>query len=110
MRPVPPPEAFQGTDAAAGAVPPPLPVRRYKREKMREADWSRADILMVTDGEIPNAKPTLKEDLDKAIEEQGLRLHALLVGNRTSKAIEQLCTDVHLFKDWKQAEKRVRIS
>ena len=79
-------------------------------EKMREADWSRADILMVTDGEIPNAKPTLKEDLDKAIEEQGLRLHALLVGNRTSKAIEQLCTDIHLFKDWKQAEKRVRIS
>lgn len=61
----------------------------------------QADILMVTDGEIPTPSEWVKKDLKKAVEEQGLEVHGLMVGQQDSTpAMEQFCTHLHVFKSW----------
>lgn len=60
----------------------------------------QADILMVTDGEIPMPKDQLLDQLGDAKEDLGLELHGLLVGRHESKALQQLTTHLHVFKSW----------
>jgi hypothetical protein len=60
----------------------------------------QADILMVTDGEIPNPSKELLQDLADATEELGLEVHGLLVSSQASEAMQKLCTHLHLFKSW----------
>lgn len=61
----------------------------------------QADILMVTDGEIPTPSDWVKRDLKKAVEEKGLEVHGLMVGQQDSTpAMEQFCTHLHVFKSW----------
>ena len=61
----------------------------------------QADILMVTDGEIPAPSDWVKRDLKKATEEKGLEVHGLMVGQQDSTpAMEQFCTHLHVFKSW----------
>ena len=61
---------------------------------------SQADILMVTDGEIPSPSKELLDDLAEASEELGLEVHGLLVSSQASEAMQKLCTHLHLFKSW----------
>ena len=61
----------------------------------------QADILMVTDGEIPRPSETVKRDLHRAVDELGLEVHGLLVGQQDSTpAMEDICTHLHVFKSW----------
>ena len=69
-------------------------------ERLKSAEWSRADILMVTDGEINPPSEDLLAALDAAREELGLEVHGLLVSGRASDAMQRLCTDLHVFKSW----------
>jgi len=45
--------------------------------------WAQADILMVTDGQIPNPSQQLLDRIAAARGELGLEVHGLIVGDKT---------------------------
>ena len=45
-------------------------------------DWSLADILLVTDGEIPNVSKELLTDIEDVKTELGVKVHGVVVGGR----------------------------
>ena len=56
---------------------------------------------MVTDGEIPRPNERVKNDLQHAVEDLGLEVHGLLVGQQDSTpAMQDICTHLHVFKSW----------
>lgn len=81
-----------GTDVDA---PLALSLERLSRE-----EWNLADILMVTDGEIPPPNEDILNKLNRAKEEMGLSIHGLLVSKRVTDPMKELCTDIHVFKSW----------
>jgi uncharacterized protein with von Willebrand factor type A (vWA) domain len=81
-----------GTDVDA---PLALSLERLGRE-----GWALADILMVTDGEIPRPKKDILSRLDAAKADLGLEVHGLLVGPRITAPMEELCSHLHVFKSW----------
>eukprot|EP00535_Pseudo-nitzschia_heimii_P013296 CAMPEP_0197197348 /NCGR_PEP_ID=MMETSP1423-20130617/32820_1 /TAXON_ID=476441 /ORGANISM="Pseudo-nitzschia heimii, Strain UNC1101" /LENGTH=1252 /DNA_ID=CAMNT_0042651169 /DNA_START=207 /DNA_END=3965 /DNA_ORIENTATION=+ len=58
-----------------------------------------ADILLVTDGEIPD--PPVPREVMSSIERlrdlKGVKIHGLLVGKKESKPLSELCTHTHDF-------------
>jgi uncharacterized protein with von Willebrand factor type A (vWA) domain len=81
-----------GTDVAE-------PLRRAVR-RLRDVNWEQADILLVSDGEFP-AEPETVATIATAHREKKMRVHGLLVGSRSSVAMESLCHHVRCFTDWK---------
>ena len=76
--------------------------------RLNEAEWSNADILLVTDGEIKPPDGALVDSLNLAKEELGLKVHGLLVGDAgNAEVIETICTNVHTFKSWSAVGGRV---
>ncbi len=75
------------------------PLRRCVA-RLRDAAWRDADILLVSDGEIPEPDPALLGALEEARAEHGLKVHALLVGDAGSSAVEKLATHVTHFRSW----------
>lgn len=78
-----------------------LPAERLGRE-----EWNMADILMVTDGEIPPPNEDIIQKLNLAKEELGLTVHGLLVGQRVTEPMEAICRDpsgketISVFRSW----------
>jgi len=69
--------------------------------RLNEAEWSNADILLVTDGEIAPPEQSIIDSLNLAKEELGLKVHGLLVGEAgNAEVVETICTHVHTFKSW----------
>ena len=60
-------------------------------------DMTAADMLLITDGEIPTVKDEILQDLERLKRRTGLQIHGLLVGRSESKPLEQLCTETHNF-------------
>jgi uncharacterized protein with von Willebrand factor type A (vWA) domain len=91
-----------GTDVDA---PLALSLERLGRE-----EWNMADILMVTDGEIPPPNEDILRKLDIAKEELGLSVHGLLVGQRVTEPMEQICSDgkINVFKNWGVVDDSIR--
>lgn len=81
-----------GTDVDA---PLALSLERLGRE-----EWELADILMVTDGEIPLPDEDILACLRAANDNLGLEVHGLLVGSNVTEPMKQLCTHLHVFKSW----------
>jgi uncharacterized protein with von Willebrand factor type A (vWA) domain len=81
-----------GTDVDA---PLALSLERLTRE-----EWELADILMVTDGEIPMPDDDIMRRLKMATEDLKLEVHGLLVGRNVTDPMKQLCTHLHVFKSW----------
>ena len=79
-----------------------LPLRRAL-QRHDDAKWSRADLLLVSDGqfEVPRE---IAAALDERRAERDLRVHGLLVGNDDSSAMTRLCSPLHRFRDWVLAE------
>ncbi|KAA6415263.1 MAG: hypothetical protein FRX49_13645 [Trebouxia sp. A1-2] len=70
-------------------------------KRLAEKEWNQADILMVTDGEIPRPSEWVKKDLKAAVDDLGLEIHGLLVGQQDSTpAMQDICTHLHVFKSW----------
>lgn len=70
-------------------------------KRLAEKEWNQADILMVTDGEIPRPSEWVKKDLKAAVDDLGLEIHGLLVGQQdTTPAMQDICTHLHVFKSW----------
>jgi uncharacterized protein with von Willebrand factor type A (vWA) domain len=78
------------------------PLRRAL-QRHDDANWSRADLLLVSDGqfEVPRE---IAAALDDRRAETDLRVHGLLVGNDDSRAMTRLCSPLHRLSDWVLAE------
>ena len=69
--------------------------------KVSQSAWSRADIVMVSDGEF-----TVPDEIQKLVDDarmkKGLRVHGLIVARRGygDQAMERLCNPLHYFTDW----------
>ena len=56
---------------------------------------------MVTDGGVSRPSDRVKQNLKRAIDELGLEVHGLMVGQQDStQAMEEICTHLHVFKSW----------
>lgn len=69
-------------------------------ERLKQEEWALADILMVTDGEIPQPNEDILHKLQVAHEEMGLNVHGLLVGRNVTDPMKALCHKLHVFKSW----------
>jgi uncharacterized protein with von Willebrand factor type A (vWA) domain len=72
-------------------------------DRLGKEEWSQADILMVTDGEISPPDERLIEKIKQANEDLGLEVHGLLVSSEISEPMKKLCTHLHVFKSWTAA-------
>lgn len=80
-----------GTDVAE-------PIARALK-RVETARWSRADAIIVSDGEFPVPSAT-SAAVASARKSLHLRVHGLLIGAGHSAAMTSLCDPVHIFKDW----------
>jgi uncharacterized protein with von Willebrand factor type A (vWA) domain len=69
---------------------------------VREARWAGADVLIASDGEFGCTREALCA-LDLAQQEQGLRVHALLLGDRETLGLMQVADRIHWVRDWRDA-------
>jgi len=60
---------------------------------------SAADVLLVSDGEIPDppVSDEMMQDLDLLKQRTGMQIHGLLVGKKESPPLDKLCTKTHDF-------------
>lgn len=87
-------QAFDGgTDLAA-------PVARAVA-LVNQARWHEADLLLVSDGEFGCTPQTL-ESLDRAREQHGLRVQGVLVGDRETMGLLEVCDAIHWIADWRR--------
>ena len=70
-------------------------------ERVHEARWASADLLIVSDGEFGCVPATL-ERLDRAREDLGLRVHGVLVGDRETMGLLETCDQIHWVRDWRR--------
>lgn len=82
---------YGGTDVAE-------PMRRALK-RVDTAQWSNADIFVVSDGEFPIPTQTAAA-VASMREAKGLRVHGLLIGAHHSAAMSALCDPLHTFSDW----------
>ncbi len=68
--------------------------------RVKSAQWSKADIIVVSDGEFPVADETSSQ-IATATKSLHLRVHGLLIGAAQSSAMSAVCNPVHVFRDWK---------
>ncbi len=84
--------SFHGGTDVAGPI-----ARALKR--VETAKWSKADAIVVSDGEFPVASAT-SDAVASARMSLQFRVHGLLIGADHSAAMTALCDPVHVFKDW----------
>lgn len=80
-----------GTDVAE-------PIARALK-RVETAKWSRADAIIVSDGEYPVPGVTVAA-VAATRESLHLRVHGLLIGAGHSMAMTALCDPIHVFRDW----------
>ena len=72
--------------------------------RIGERAWSQADILLVTDGELPEPDAELLAQLDAFRDGFGLKVHGLLVGAAGTggeATLRRLCGDqLTVFRSW----------
>jgi uncharacterized protein with von Willebrand factor type A (vWA) domain len=70
-------------------------------EAVHEARWASADILVVSDGEF-GCVPRVLTRLDTARARLGLRVQGVLVGDRETLGLLEVCDDIHWVRDWRR--------
>jgi uncharacterized protein with von Willebrand factor type A (vWA) domain len=70
-------------------------------ERVHEARWHQADVLLVSDGEFGCVPHTLRR-LDEAQRRFGLRVQGVLVGDRETMGLLEVCDDIHWVRDWRR--------
>jgi uncharacterized protein with von Willebrand factor type A (vWA) domain len=66
-----------------------------------DAAWHGADLLIVSDGEFGCRRATL-DALDRARRELGLRVQGVLVGDRETMGLLEVCDDIAWVRDWRR--------
>lgn len=70
-------------------------------ERVHEATWRSADLLIVSDGEFGCVPHTLAR-LDEARTRHGLRVLGVLVGDRETMGLLEVCDEIHWVRDWRR--------
>ncbi|MGA0611894.1 VWA domain-containing protein [Caldimonas sp. KR1-144] len=70
-------------------------------ERVHEAAWHSADLVIVSDGEFGCVPATLAR-LDEARAERGLAVHGILVGDRETLGLMEVCDEIHWVRDWRR--------
>jgi uncharacterized protein with von Willebrand factor type A (vWA) domain len=70
-------------------------------ERVLEARWASADLLIVSDGEFGCTPATLAR-LDDARERLGLRVQGVLVGDRETLGLMEVADDIFWVRDWRR--------
>ncbi len=70
-------------------------------ELVHQARWRSADLLIVSDGEFGCVPHTL-EQLDQARARYGLRVQGVLVGDRETMGLLEVCDAIHWQRDWRR--------
>jgi uncharacterized protein with von Willebrand factor type A (vWA) domain len=68
---------------------------------VHEQAWSSADLLIVSDGEFGCVPSTLQR-LDEARTTLGLAVHGILVGDRETMGLLEVCDEIHWVRDWRR--------
>lgn len=66
---------------------------------LKRADWKKADVLVVTDGQW-NASQGLLRSVESA-KKEGNRFHGVQVGSECRSQLATVCDPVHRFEDWR---------
>ncbi len=72
-------------------------------EAVHDARWASADLLIVSDGEFGCVPATLQR-LDDARRRFGLRVQGVLVGDRETMGLLEVCDAIHWVRDWRAHE------
>ena len=72
-------------------------------ELVHQHAWSSADLLIVSDGEFGCTSETLGR-LDGARAQFGLRVQGILVGDRETIGLLEVCDTIHWLRDWRRFE------
>ncbi|CAE7217987.1 ravA [Symbiodinium natans] len=59
--------------------------------------WQNADLLLVTDGEVPKPSDGVLESLGEARAEYGARVYGVVVGSKTGAVMQSLCSELYHF-------------
>jgi uncharacterized protein with von Willebrand factor type A (vWA) domain len=70
-------------------------------ERVHQARWASADLLIVSDGEFGCTPATLAR-LDEAREQLGLRVQGILVGDRETMGLMDVADDIFWLRDWRR--------
>ncbi len=68
---------------------------------VRDKAWRQADVLVVSDGEF-GITPQALNDLRTAKRELGLRVHGILIGDRETIGLLEVCDHLHWVRDWRR--------
>ena len=72
-------------------------------ERVHEQAWRSADLLIISDGEFGCTGDTLGR-LDRARAQLGLRVQGILVGDRETMGLLEVCDQIHWLRDWRRFE------
>jgi uncharacterized protein with von Willebrand factor type A (vWA) domain len=70
-------------------------------ELVHDARWRSADLLIVSDGEFGCVPRTLQR-LDQARARYGLRVQGVLVGDRETMGLLEVCDHIHWEREWRR--------
>jgi uncharacterized protein with von Willebrand factor type A (vWA) domain len=70
-------------------------------ERVHEQRWASADLLIVSDGEF-GCTPAMLARLDDAQHRLGLRVQAVLVGDRETLGLMEVADDIFWVRDWRR--------
>ena len=77
----------------------PREVMKLVVKRLSEPDWSKADVLVASDGEwpVPHGGAVVKI---RAARDAGTRFHGVQIGNRGTTGLAAMCDPVHEFDAW----------
>ena len=70
-------------------------------ERIHEAAWTGADLLIVSDGEFGCVPATL-DKLHAARQRLGLFVQGVLIGDRETLGLMEVCDAIHWVRDWRR--------
>ena len=70
-------------------------------ERIHEAAWTGADLLVVSDGEF-GCVPSTLDKLGAARSELGLFVQGVLIGDRETLGLLEVCDAIHWVRDWRR--------
>ena len=68
--------------------------------KLEELRWQRADLLIASDGEF-GATPAVAARLDAIKESLGLRVQGVLIGDRETLGLLEVCDSIYPVRNWR---------
>ncbi|MFP8833404.1 VWA domain-containing protein [Hydrogenophaga sp. XSHU_21] len=69
--------------------------------RVQQTGWTDADVLIVSDGEFGVTHDTLAT-LRDAKSRLGLRVHGILIGDRETVGLVEVCDALHWVRDWRR--------